>query len=161
MRTARSNTLHATRVGLALAAVALLFAACKRFGGAGVASVGSTMTATQSAFAGAGGRGGVSASAGIGAPSGGPQSVIVMAPPVPPCSSTPNACAPTVWSTSPARAPMARSRLAAPSPGLRSSRRQTRRAENRSPTVACPPTRSRHRASPSCSNYQCACAPMP
>ena len=34
MRTARSNTLHAIRVGLALAAVALLFAACKRFGGA-------------------------------------------------------------------------------------------------------------------------------
>jgi hypothetical protein len=77
MRTARTNKLHAAWIGLALAAVALLFAAC----GSGsaspaVASTGATTTTTQSASVGAGGGG--AATAGNGAPGDGPQSVIVM-----------------------------------------------------------------------------------
>ena len=81
MRTARSNKLYATRVGLALIAAALLFTACGSGSASpGVASVGSTTTTTQSASAGAGGGGGggVAANAGNGAPGGGPQSVMVM-----------------------------------------------------------------------------------
>jgi len=81
MRTARSNKLHATRVGLGFAAVALLFAACGSGSASpGVASVGSTTTTTQSASAGAGGGGGGggAANAGNGAPGGGPHTVMVM-----------------------------------------------------------------------------------
>ncbi len=80
MRTARSNKLHATRVGLGLVVAALVFAACgSGSASSGVASVGSTTTTTQSASAGAGGGGGGgAANAGNGAPGGGPQAVMVV-----------------------------------------------------------------------------------
>jgi hypothetical protein len=81
MRTARSNKLHVTQVGLVLVAAALLVAACGSGSASpGVASVGSTTTTTQSASSGAGGGGGGggAANAGSGAPSGAPNAVMVM-----------------------------------------------------------------------------------